>query len=279
MPSVFITGCSTGIGRACAKAFRENGWRVLGSVRRPEDAESLKKEFGEDIQVYIFDVTDAPAVEKAAREAADALHNEGLNLLINNAGVAVSGPLALLPVDDLRHQFEVNLFGVLKVTQCFLPLLQRARPGQRRIMNISSVSGKIGFPFVGPYVASKHALEGLSQSLRRELMALGIDVVLIAPGAVKTPIWEKESATQIPRKFDVAPWGTIARRFQKEMLHSAANGLEVSVLARSVVEIANKKKPATRYTFVRRRLKSWIIPRYLLSDRLLDKIIQKQFFK
>ncbi len=279
MPSVFITGCSTGIGRACARAFWEKGWRVLGSVRRPEDADSLTREFDQRMHIHVFDVTDGAAIEKAAGEAAQQLDGQGLNLLINNAGVAVSGPLALLPLDDLRYQFEVNLFGALKVTQCFLPLLQQVRTGTRRIMNISSVSGKMGFPFVGPYVSSKHALEGLSQSLRRELMALDIDVILIAPGAVKTPIWEKDSAVNIPGKFEVPPWGAIARRFQKEMLKSARNGMEVEVLARAMVNIASSAKPKTRYTFVRNRFTRWIVPRYLLSDRMLDKIIRKQFFK
>ena len=278
MPSVFITGCSTGIGYACAKAFWEKGWRVLGSVRRGEDADRLNKDFNERFHPFLFDVTDGAAIEKAAGEAGQLLKDEGLNLLINNAGVAVSGPLALLPPEDLRYQFEVNLFGVLKTTQCFLPLLQQAT-GERKIMNISSVSGKMGFPFVGPYVASKHALEGLSQSLRRELMALGIDVILIAPGAVKTPIWEKDSAVKIPEKFDVPPWGAIARRFQKEMLRNAADGMEVEELARALVRIAEKNKPKTRYTFVKRRLKSWIIPRYLLSDRMLDRLLRKKFFE
>ena len=203
MRSVVITGTSTGIGWGAAKVLIANGFRVFGSVRKRADADRLKAEFGQSYVPLLFDVTDAGAVKEAAAEVRAALAGETLAGLVNNAGVAVAGPLLELPVEEFRRQIEINLVGVVIVTQAFAPLLGTDRglkgnPG--RIVNISSVGGRIGNPFLAPYVASKFALEGLSESLRRELLPFGIDVIVIAPGAVATPIWAK--AEQV----DVSPY-------------------------------------------------------------------------
>jgi NAD(P)-dependent dehydrogenase (short-subunit alcohol dehydrogenase family) len=194
MQSIVITGVSTGIGWGVTKLLIERGCRVFGSVRREEDAERLRREFGEPFIPLFFDVTQEEKVHAAAEQVRAQLNGETLFGLINNAGIAVGGPLMHLPTDEFRHQLEVNLVGVLIVTKAFLPLLGadrslRGRPG--RILNISSVSGKIGYPFMGPYAASKHGLEGFSESLRRELMLYGIDVIIIGPGSVATAIWDK----------------------------------------------------------------------------------------
>jgi len=185
MKSVVVTGSSTGIGWGIAKVLIGKGFRVFGSVRKAEDGERLRKEFGPNFVPLYFDVTDAAAVAKGADQVAAALGGEMLSGLVNNAGIAVAGPLLYVKIDEFRHQIEVNLTGQLIVTQAFAPLLgaDRSRKGEPgRIVMISSVGGKNASPFVGPYNASKFALEGLSESLRRELMLFGIDVIIVAPG-------------------------------------------------------------------------------------------------
>jgi NAD(P)-dependent dehydrogenase (short-subunit alcohol dehydrogenase family) len=194
MPSVVITGASTGIGHATAKLLLARGFRVFGSVRKQADADRLKSEFGANFTPLLFDVTDQAAVLAAAGEVRTALKGETLAGLVNNAGVAVAGPVLELAADDFRRQMEINVIGPVIATQAFGPLLGadrslKGKPG--RIVMISSVAGKNGNPLSAPYCASKHAIEGLSESLRRELMLFGIDVIIVAPGAVKTPIWSK----------------------------------------------------------------------------------------
>jgi NAD(P)-dependent dehydrogenase (short-subunit alcohol dehydrogenase family) len=193
MRSVVITGASTGIGWASAKLLLDRGFRVFGSVRKQADADRLKAEFGANFTPLIFDVTDE-AVLAAAREVRNSLNGETLAGLVNNAGIAVSGPVLELAADEFRRQMEVNFIGPVIATQAFGPLLgsDPALKGPKgRIVMISSVAGKHGNPMTSAYSASKHAIEGLSESLRRELMLFGIDVIIIAPGAVKTPIWSK----------------------------------------------------------------------------------------
>src|SRR3954453_9928141 len=199
MRSVVVTGASTGIGWAIAKLLVGRGYRVFGSVRKQEDADRLTGEFGANFTPLLFDVTDEAAVLAAARKVREALGGEtlaGETLagLVNNAGVAVAGPVLELPVDDFRRQMEINVIGPVIATQAFGPLLG-ADPSLKgpkgRIVMISSVAGKNGNPLSAPYCTSKHAIEGLSESLRRELMLFGIDVIIVAPGAVKTPIWSK----------------------------------------------------------------------------------------
>ena len=200
MKSVVVTGASTGIGWGCVKILIAGGLRVFGSVRKAADAERLRKEFGANFTPLIFDVTDAAAVAAGAQHVDTALAGETLFGLVNNAGIAVPGPLLLVPIEDFKHQIEVNLIGQLIVTQAFAPLLgtDRGRTGAPgRIVMISSVGGKNAMPFLGPYSASKFALEGLSESLRRELMLFGVDVIVVAPGAIATPIWEKADTVDI----------------------------------------------------------------------------------
>ena len=174
----------------CSEAFESLG-----------DADRLSKEFGDAYKPLIFDVTDPAAIAKAVVEVRTALGNGRLSGLVNNAGVAVTGPLLELPLAEFRRQIEVNLVSVLAVTQAFFPLLRKAaddggRPA--RIVNISSVAGRFAAPFLGPYAASKHGVEGLSDSLRRECMLYGVDVVVIDPASVATPIWDKGEDCDLP---------------------------------------------------------------------------------
>jgi NAD(P)-dependent dehydrogenase (short-subunit alcohol dehydrogenase family) len=168
MQSIVVTGVSTGIGWHVAKVLIQKGFRVFGSVRKVQDAERLKKEFGEAFIPLIFDITDEKNVQAGAKQVRDQLNGETLFGLVNNAGIAVPAPLIYQPTDDFRHQIEVNLIGAFIVTKAFLPLLGndrslRGKPG--RIVNISSTAGKNGNPFVGAYATSKHGLEGFSESL------------------------------------------------------------------------------------------------------------------
>src|ERR1700692_2368884 len=199
MQSVVITGASTGIGWATAKLLLDRGFRVFGSVRKQADADRLSSEFGAKFSPLLFEVTDEAAVLAAAREVRAALNGETLFGLVNNAGIAVAGPVLELAADQFRRQLEVNVIGPIIATQAFGPLLgsdPSLKGPKGRIVMIGSVAGKTGNPLSSAYSASKHAIEGLSESLRRELMLFGIDVIIIAPGAVKTPICGKAVAAR-----------------------------------------------------------------------------------
>ena len=182
--SVVVTGASTGIGHAITGVLLERGFTVFGTVRKQVDADRLKAELGDAFTPLRMDVTDQPAILRAADQVRESLGKAKLAGLVNNAGIAVVGPLLHQPPADFRQQLEVNLVAPMMVTQAFAKLLgsDRTREGTAgRIVNISSVGGKIGGPFLGAYAASKHGLEGMSESLRRELMLYGIDVILIEP--------------------------------------------------------------------------------------------------
>ena len=197
MKSVVITGASTGIGETAAKYLVAQGFKVYGSVRKPEDGARLKQEIGGNFEPLIFDVTDEAAIKLAAEKVRADLNGRTLDGLVNNAGIAVPGPFLETSLDKWRKQFETNVVGLVAATQAFAPLLGadlslKGEPG--RIVMISSVAGKRGNPFAGPYSASKHAVEGLSEALRREMMLFGIDVIVIGPGPIRTPIWGKGAA-------------------------------------------------------------------------------------
>ncbi len=225
-PAVLITGVSSGIGNGTLRELIRAGYRVFGSVRRRDDAERLSREFGGSYSPLIFDVTDAAAVASAAAEVQKALEGRKLCGLVNNAGVAVPGPLLELPIAEFRRQIEVNLVSVLAVTQAFFPLLRHSirdggAPG--RIVNISSVAGQIALPFLGPYAASKHGVEGLSDSLRRECMLYGVDVVVIDPANVATSIWDKAEALDMTA-YERSPYRQALLRMKDSMVASGRRG-------------------------------------------------------
>jgi NAD(P)-dependent dehydrogenase (short-subunit alcohol dehydrogenase family) len=277
MKHILITGVSTGIGNAAAKAFIAKGYHVYGSVRKQADADRLKRQLGPQYSPLLFDVTDHTAIAEAAKKVEAEIGREGLGCLINNAGISTSGPLMLQPLAEIRYQFEVNIIGLFAVTQAFLPLLgAKQNPGHApgRIINISSSGGKIAAPFIGAYVGSKHALEGMSHSLRRELQLYGIDVIVVGPGAIKTAIWIKHSATElgITEGSDYAPMMT---KFRDLFVKSAeAKALPAELLGRQLVQIFESKKPKTRYTVVPSWFSDWLVPR-MLPDRLVDRLIGK----
>lgn len=276
MQSVVVTGVSTGIGWGITKVLIQHGFRVFGSVRKTQDAERLSEEFGDRFVPLFFDVTDETAVQAAAQQVREQRNGETLFGLVNNAGIAVPGPLMHLPADDFRHQLEVNLVSVLIVTKAFIPLLGsdrslRGKPG--RILNISSVGGKAGNPFLGAYSASKHGLEGFSESLRRELMLYGIDVIIIGPGSVATPIWDKAEQSDMSM-YQNTEYNESIRRVQEYMVQNGRNGYPPEKVGEVVLHALTTTSPRVRYAVVPGSSVGRIV-QMLLPKRVVDRIIAR----
>lgn len=277
MQSVVVTGASTGIGWATAKLLLDKGFRVFGSVRRQADADRLKGEFGANFTPLIFDVTDEPAVLAAARTVRAALDGEKLAGLVNNAGISVAGPVLGLSADKFRQQMEVNVIGPVITTQAFGPLLGadaslKGPPG--RVVMISSVSGKSGAPFASAYAASKHAIEGFSESLRRELMLFGIDVIIVAPGPVKTPIWSKGREAADISAYQNSPYLPALQKVTAYIGQLEKIGLPPERIAEVVYDALTLPKPKTRYHIApdtMRHVLAAVLPR-----RMMDRIIAKR---
>lgn len=276
MRSVVITGASTGIGWAAAKLLLDRGFRVFGSVRKQADADRLRVEFGANFTPLRFDVTDEAAVLAAAREVRSQLSGETLAGLVNNAGIAVAGPVLELAADEFRRQMEVNVIGPVIATQAFGPLLG-ADPSLKgpkgRVVMISSVSGKNGVPMTSAYAASKHAIEGLSESLRRELMLFGIDVIIIAPGAVKTPIWSKAEEVDISG-YKNSPFFPALQKVRAYMLQLGSIGLPAEKIAAKIFDALTLPNPKVRYSIVPDPLQ--VLAAALLPKRTVDKIIARR---
>ena len=276
MRSVVITGASTGIGWATAKLLLDRGFRVFGSVRKPADADRLKTEFGANFIPLRFDVTDEAAVLAAAREVRAVLAGETLAGLVNNAGIAVAGPVLELSADEFRRQMEVNFIGPIIATQAFGPLLgsDPSLKGPRgKIVMISSVAGKNGNPLSSAYSASKHAIEGLSESLRREMMLFGIDVIIIAPGAVKTPIWSKADEVDISA-YKNSPYFPAMERVRKFLLHLGEIGLPPERIAARIADVLTSANPRVRYEITPDPMRHLIGA--LMPKRVVDRIIAKR---
>ena len=275
--NVVVTGVSTGIGYAIAKNLVEQGYHVWGSVRKQSDAERLAAEFGKErFTALQFDVTDASAIKAAAEQVGQNVGDRGLAGLVNNAGIAVPGPILLTPVDEFRRQFEVNLFGVIGVTQAFLPLLGARKPCPHppgKIINISSVGGRMAMPFLGPYAASKHALEAISDSLRRELMIYGIDVISVQPGTIKTPIWDKAAGFDLSR-FANSDYYTIAKTLLQQSIESGRTGRSPEVVAQTVRYALETAHPRPHLTLPDNWLAWWIMRS--LPSRWLDWLVAKR---
>jgi len=273
---IVITGVSSGIGYDAARYLIERGYHVFGSVRKQADAERVQGELGKQFTPLLFDVTDEVGVQTAVSQMKSILGSQGLTALVNNAGISTPGPLMHLPIDDLRQQLEINVVSVLNITQALLPLLgaqKNSSISAGRIINISSVSGKIAYPFMGAYAASKHALEAMSDSLRRELMLYGIDVILIQPGTVKTPIINKFDA-QI-RKFSQTDYAPILAQMAKSVVDRKQSALPVAQISRTIYKAISSPRPKTRYPVPRRWVTGWLLPRWL-PDRWMDKMAARK---
>jgi NAD(P)-dependent dehydrogenase (short-subunit alcohol dehydrogenase family) len=275
--SVVVTGVSTGIGWGISKILIANGFQVYGSVRRQTDADRLADEFGGAFTPLVMDVTDRESVNRAALQVEEQLGSKTLTGLVNNAGIAINGPLLYFPLEDYRRQLEVNLIAPLSVTQAFAPLLgvDRKRQGNPgRVINISSTGGKIGVPFLGAYVASKHGLEGMSETLRRELMIHRIDVIVVAPGSVVTAIWDKAEAEDLTAYANTEYCASFDR-FRSYFISEGRKGLRPERLGEAVHLALTARRPRTRYAVVPQRFKNWTLPQ-LLPKRLLDTLIGRQ---
>ena len=267
-----VTGSSTGIGRACAIHLDELGFEVLAGVRRAEDADQLRAVSSGRLEPLIFDVT-APADIDAAARRVSAAGGTRVVGLVNNAGIAVGGPLELLPIDEFRRQIEVNLIGQVAVTQAFLPAIRRARG---RIVFMSSIGGILATPYLAPYHASKFALEAVADSLRQELRPFGVAVSIVEPGSVATPIWEKgqaraDSLLKTLTAEGQELYGERAARRVEELRAVAARGVSAEKVAGVVGRALTARRPRPRYP-VGTDARTVAALRRMLPYRLLDRL-------
>ena len=272
-----VTGVSSGIGLAAVNVLVAKGFRVFGSVRKQADASRLQMQFGKSFEPLLMDVTDSDAVYRAAREVGSMLGDRNLAGLVNNAGIVISGPLLYQRPNEFRRQLETNLIAPLVVTQAFAPLLgtDKARGGPTgRVVMISSTSAKVALPFLGAYTASKAGLEGMSDSLRRELMLFGIDLIIIEPGAVITAMYDKGESEDLSEFQRTAYWDALTR-FQSFLVAEGRKGLAPEILGEAVHMALTTAKPKARYALVPQRFKNWTMPR-LLPSRMLDSGLAKQ---
>jgi NAD(P)-dependent dehydrogenase (short-subunit alcohol dehydrogenase family) len=274
---VVVTGSSTGIGRATALKLARRRFRVFAGVRLKKHAKPLADATKGRIIPLKMDITNPDAVTAAAEEVRRTVGEEGLAGLVNNAGISIPGPVEFLPLDDLRRQFEVNVLGQVAVTQAFLPLL-RAATG--RIVNVSSIGGRMASPFVGGYNASKFALEALSDSMRVELKPWGIEVIVVEPGSVDTPIWDKGLAEAGEIESRLPPearelYGEAFDTMRAAMREIAGGGIPPEEVAAVIARALTAKRPKTRYVIgTSARVQSALAK--VVPDRLRDRIIMRR---
>lgn len=271
MRAVLVTGAAKGIGRATALRLARGGWRVFAGVRRDQDGATLRAQH-DGIEPVQLEVTDAHQIAAAAAQIEEATGGE-LHGVVNNAGIALGGPLEYLPPGELRHQLNVNVVGQVAVTQAILPMLRRARG---RIVFVGSISGRSAVPFTGAYAASKHALEAIADAWRVELMPFGVEVVLIEPGVIATPIWETSIAAG-DRMLAGAP-PALQQDYGKQLAalrrhaERGNEGLDADVVARAIEHALTASSPKTRYLIGNdARLRLWL--QRLLPDRARDRLI------
>jgi NAD(P)-dependent dehydrogenase (short-subunit alcohol dehydrogenase family) len=273
--AVVVTGSSTGIGRACALELDRRGFAVFAGVRKEADAEALRAAGSDRLRPLIIDVTEPEQIAAAAGVVAEA-SPAGLAGLVNNAGVGVGGPLELIPIDDFRRQIEVNLIGQIAVTQAFLPALRRARG---RVVFLSSIGGLNANPYMSPYHASKFGIEAVGDSLRQEMRQFGVEVSLVEPGSVATPIWAKgkESADAIQDRLtpeDERLYGDKVARMGKVLEKVGARGVPPEKVADVVARALTDKRPKTRY-LVGGDARMTLLMRRVLPDRIRDRIVAR----
>jgi NAD(P)-dependent dehydrogenase (short-subunit alcohol dehydrogenase family) len=273
--TVVITGASTGIGHAAAVRLAAAGFTVYAGVRNDADGERLR---AGGLRPLTIDVTDHATIAAAAAEVEKAVGPAGLAGLVNNAGIAVSGPVEFIPIEDWRRQLDVNVIGQVATIQAFLPLL---RAGRGRIVNVSSIGGRIALPLVGPYAASKFALEAISDSLRRELHGQGIEVSVVQPGGVKTPIWDKGLSAADKIEAATPPegrrlYGGIIDALRRQVQTIATKtGMEPEEVAEPIFHALTAKKPRTRYLVGREAKLRWAIAKRV-PDRVFDRLVASQ---
>jgi NAD(P)-dependent dehydrogenase (short-subunit alcohol dehydrogenase family) len=251
MRTALVTGASSGIGAACALRLVSSGWRVFAGVRREGYAPRATEE-------VLLDVTDAEQIRAAAERIAE------LDALVNNAGIAISMPLEFIPLDELRRQLEVNVIGQVAVTQAFLPHLRRSRG---RIVFVGSIAGRSALPFLGAYAASKHALEAIADTLRVELKPFGVEVSIVEPGTIKTPIWVKSS------ELAASLLGAASPQLRDLYGDRGERGASAAAVARAVEDALTRDRPSTRKLVGRdAKLRAGV---ERLPDRLRDSVYER----
>jgi len=273
LKSVIITGSSTGIGYATCEIFIKKGFLVFGSVRNKRDSDRLKNSFGTKFIPLIFDITNQKEVFKSKDIIESEMKGMTISALVNNAGIAVTGPISYINPEKIRKQFEVNILGVVNSTQAFLPFLgtDKSNKGKSgKIINISSVAGKIASPFAGPYCMSKFALEALSDSLRQELLIHNIDVIVVGPGPTQSHIWGKEENFELSEYADTEYKDSILQ-LKKIMNQISERAYPAKKVAELIYKITVKRKPKTRYTITPNKILNWYLP-LLIPKRILDRI-------
>ena len=275
MRSVLVTGASTGIGRATALRLDTSGWRVFAGVRKPEDAESLREAASSRLTPVFLDVTDTDQIAAAA-EQIEKESEDGLDGLVNNAGVAIPGPLETIPLEDFRRQLEVNLVAYVAVTQT---LLAQIRKAEGRVIFLSSIGGRVAFPFGGPYHASKFGTEAIGDVFRQELRPWGLKVSIVEPGSIDTPIWERgqRKAEEIEAKSPRTKllYGAAIEKFRKVIEDTAERGIPPEKVAKAISHALESNRPRSRYLVgldakVQARLKP-VIPM-----AVFDRIVARQ---
>ena len=268
--TVLITGASSGIGEATANHLKQLGFDVVGAVRKDEDAERLRSA---GLRAVKLEVTDPESIAAARSELGDA----PLAGLVNNAGIAVAAPIEFIPLEQLRRQLEINLVGQVAVTQQFLPAL---RAGRGRIVNVSSIGGRVALPLMGAYNMSKFGLEAMSDSLRRELRPHGVDVIVIEPGGVKTPIWRKGNELADDLQAGMPPeaerlYGRMVEALRAQTVKiQNERGIEASEVAEAIGVALTAKRPRARY-LVGRDAKLRGPAAAVLPDRIMDRLVAR----
>jgi NAD(P)-dependent dehydrogenase (short-subunit alcohol dehydrogenase family) len=276
VPAVLITGSSTGIGRAAALRMSRLGWRVFAGVRTESDAESLREEGLELLTPVTIDVTDGDQILAVAEQIVAETGEAGLDGLVNNAGVAVMGPLETMDIEDLRRQIEINLIAQVAVTQAMLPSIRRARG---RIVFISSIGGRMAMPFGAPYHASKFGIEAVTDCLRQELRPWKIDVAAIEPGSIDTPIWQRgeRHADELAKRAPAAQeelYGAKIERFRDAVRRTAERGISPEKVAGAIEHALSARRPRTRY-LVGADARGQALMARILPDRLMDRIVAR----
>ena len=274
--SILVTGCSTGIGEALVSEFLEQGFLVFGSIRDKKMSVPLMKKYGKNFIPLVFDVTDYVQILKAYKKVKSILNGANLGILINNAGIAQLGPVEHISSQEFDLHLKTMVVGTFNCVQIFLPLLgakNRFSPG--KIINISSGGGSIGQPFMASYCSSKHALEGFSESLRRELLIHDIKVIIIAPRAFKTAIWDKSNVDDRATKFNKTKYRRAFEKFTNFVKDSSKQGQDVKVLAQKIYKISMMRRPNVKYTMGPSGLQFYLIR--TLPKRFIDKILGKYF--
>jgi|SRR5579859_5215923 len=275
--TVIVTGSSTGIGASCARYLADRGFRVFAGVRKEGDAANIRAYGNARLQPLTIDITKHETIVDALKVVTTSFGSDGLTALVNNAGVSYDQPIECVPLDSLRHQFEVNVIGTVAMTQACVPLLRQSRG---RIVTVGSINGRVATAWSGPYCMSKFALEAFSDCLRQELKPWGINVSLIEPGAIKTALWNKGlgfdwSATASPKSLEL--YGDSFKRFRRFLEKSAATAVAPDKVNEAVLHAITATTPHTRY-LVGSDAKAFAFIASLLPDRMLDRLIQKTLF-